>query len=137
MKHLLDFQNIQKKEMENLIEEILKLDLYKLNQIKSLTLLQFNENSTRTRLSFAIAAKRLGIDIVESTDNISAKSKGEGLMHELETYQSMGIETVVIRSSENNIEDYNKQARLHRHNSTSIIRFHEREKRNVLHVCMI
>ena len=55
MKHLLDFQNIQKKEMENLIEEILKVDLYKLNQIKSLTLLQFNENSTRTRLSFAIA----------------------------------------------------------------------------------
>ena len=90
MKHLLDFQNIQKKEMENLIEEILKVDLYKLNQIKSFTLLQFNENSTRTRLSFAIAAKRLGIDIVESTDNISAKSKGEGLMHELETYQSMG-----------------------------------------------
>ena len=42
MKHLLDFQNIQKKEMENLIEEILKVDLYKLNQIKSLTLLQFN-----------------------------------------------------------------------------------------------
>tara|TARA_B100000700_G_scaffold101270_1_gene114126 strand:+ start:525 stop:1118 length:594 start_codon:yes stop_codon:yes gene_type:complete len=106
MKHLLDFQNIQKKEMENLIEEILKVDLYKLNQIKSFTLLQFNENSTRTRLSFAIAAKRLGIDIVESTDNISAKSKGERLMHELETYQSMGIETVVIRSSENNIEDY-------------------------------
>ena len=29
MKHLLDFQNIQKKEMENLIEEILKVDLYK------------------------------------------------------------------------------------------------------------
>ena len=55
MKHLLDFQNIQKKEMENLIEEILKVDLHKLNQIKSLTLLQFNENSTRTRLSFAIA----------------------------------------------------------------------------------
>ena len=106
MKHLLDFQNIQKKEMENLIEEILKVDLHKLNQIKSLTLLQFNENSTRTRLSFAIAAKRLGIDVVESTDNISAKSKGEGLMHELETYQSMGIEPVVIRSSENNIDDY-------------------------------
>ena len=32
MKHLLDFQNIQKKEMEKLIEEILKVDLYKLNQ---------------------------------------------------------------------------------------------------------
>ena len=75
MKHLLDFQNIQKKEMENLIEEILKVHLHKFNQIKSLTLLQFNENSTRTRLSFAIAAKRLGIDVVESTDNISAKSK--------------------------------------------------------------
>ena len=92
--------------IKNLAYCILKVDLYKLNQIKSLTLLQFNENSTRTRLSFAIAAKRLGIDIVESTDKISAKSKGEGLMHELETYQSMGIETVVIRSSENNIEDY-------------------------------
>ena len=80
MKHLLDFQNIQKKEMENLIEEILKVDLLRINQIKSFTLLQFNENSTRTRLSFTIAAKRLGIHIVETTDNISAKSKGEEIL---------------------------------------------------------
>ena len=108
MKHLLDFQNIQKKEMENLIEEILKVDLYKLKSNQNqLTLLQFNEKLNKEQgCLLQFAAKRLGIDIVESTDNISAKSKGEGLMHELETYQSMGIETVVIRSSENNIEDY-------------------------------
>ena len=58
MKHLLDFQNIEKENLEKIINSILKLNIQKLKKIDSFTLLQFNESSTRTRLSFSIAADR-------------------------------------------------------------------------------
>ena len=81
-------------------------NIQKLKKIDSFTLLQFNESSTRTRLSFSIAAQKLGINVVESQDSISAKEKGESLIHELETFKSMGIEALVIRTKENNLEEY-------------------------------
>jgi len=106
MKHLLNFENEDKQYLEKLVDEILKIDLEKLNKINSFALLQFNEPSTRTRLSFSIAAKKLGINVEESQDSISAKEKGESLEHEIETYRSMGIEILVIRTKENNLADY-------------------------------
>ena len=89
MKHLLDFQDIEKKDLENLIEEILEVDLYKLNQIKSLTLLQFNENSTRTRLSFAIAAEEAWNKTLNQL-MLYQQKKGEGLMHEVRNVSIYG-----------------------------------------------
>jgi aspartate carbamoyltransferase catalytic subunit len=68
--------------------------------------MKFDEGSTRTRLSFSLAAKKSGIEIVEITDLISAKSKGEDLQHEIETYKALGIEILVIRTKENNFQDY-------------------------------
>ena len=106
MNHLLDFQNVEKENLEKIINSILKLNIQKLKKIDSFTLLQFNESSTRTRLSFSIAAQKLGINVVESQDSISAKEKGESLIHELETFKSMGIEALVIRTKENNLEEY-------------------------------
>ena len=106
MKQLLDFQNIEKENLDKIINSILKLNIQKLKKIDSFTLLQFNESSTRTRLSFSIAAQKLGINVVESQDSISAKEKGESLIHELETFKSMGIEALVIRTKENNLEEY-------------------------------
>ena len=106
MNHLLDFQNVEKENLEKIINLILKLNIQKLKKIDSFTLLQFNESSTRTRLSFSIAAQKLGINVVESQDSISAKEKGESLIHELETFKSMGIEALVIRTKENNLEEY-------------------------------
>ena len=100
MKHLLDFQNLEKRNLEKIVNAILKLNIQKLKKIDSFTLLQFNEGSTRTRLSFSIAAQKLGINVVESQDSISAKEKGESLIHELETFKSMGIETLVIRTKD-------------------------------------
>ena len=50
MNHLLDFQNVEKENLEKIINSILKLNIQKLKKIDSFTLLQFNESSTRTRL---------------------------------------------------------------------------------------
>ena len=105
MRHLLDFQDVNKNHLENLIDKTRSLEV-KLKNLGSLALLKFDEPSTRTRLSFAIAADKLGIKTFESSDVVSAKQKGEILKHEIETYVSMGIEVLVLRTKENNIDDY-------------------------------
>ncbi len=105
MRHLLDFQDVNKNHLENLIEKTRSLEV-KLENLGSLALLKFDEPSTRTRLSFAIGADKLGIKTFESSDIVSAKQKGEILKHEIETYVSMGIEVLVLRTKENNIDDY-------------------------------
>ena len=105
MRHLLDFQDISKNHLENLIERTRSLEV-KPENLDCMALLKFDEPSTRTRLSFAVAAEKLGIKTFESSDVISAKQKGEILKHEVETYVSMGIEILVLRTKENNINDY-------------------------------
>ena len=106
MRHLLNFQNIEKQEIEKLIDTTLKIETNNSEKINSYALMKFDEGSTRTRLSFSLAAKKSGIEIVEITDLISAKSKGENLQHEIETYKALGIEILVIRTKENNFQDY-------------------------------
>ena len=106
MENLLNFKNIDKENLEKIIESILSINLKTLNQIDSMTLLQFNESSTRTRLSFNVAAQLLGLKILENQDAISARVKGEILDHEIDTYKSLGVETLVVRTKENNILDY-------------------------------
>ena len=105
-KHLLDFQDLSKKEIEKLIESTQKIDINSMQQTNSLSLLKFDEPSTRTRLAFSVAAHKLGIKTFESNDSISSKIKGEELEHEIETYKSMGISTLVIRTQDENIDDY-------------------------------
>jgi len=106
VENLLNFKNIDKENLEKIIENILSINLKTLNQINSITLLQFNESSTRTRLSFNVAAQLLGLKILENQDAISARVKGEILDHEIDTYKSLGVETLVVRTKENNIVDY-------------------------------
>jgi len=106
MKHLLNFKNIEKQELEKLIDTTLKIETNNSEKINSYALMKFDEGSTRTRLSFSLAAKKSGIEVLEITDLISAKSKGEDLQHEIETYKALGIEILVIRTKENNFQDY-------------------------------
>ena len=105
-KHLLDFKDLSKKEIEKLIESTQKIDINSMQQTNSLSLLKFDEPSTRTRLAFSVAAHKLGIKTFESNDAISSKIKGEELEHEIETYKSIGISTLVIRTQDENIDDY-------------------------------
>ncbi|MBW3615722.1 MAG: aspartate carbamoyltransferase catalytic subunit [Actinobacteria bacterium] len=57
----------------------------------------FFENSTRTRLSFETAAKRLSADIMTFSVGTSSVSKGEGVRDTVETIEAMGIDAVVVR----------------------------------------
>jgi aspartate carbamoyltransferase catalytic subunit len=58
----------------------------------------FAEDSTRTRTSFALAARRLGADVVEGASVGSSLSKGESLVDTARTIQAMGVQAFVVRS---------------------------------------
>jgi aspartate carbamoyltransferase catalytic subunit len=57
----------------------------------------FFEDSTRTRLSFESAAKRLSADVITFTAKGSSVSKGEGLKDTAQTIAAMGVDAVVMR----------------------------------------
>jgi aspartate carbamoyltransferase catalytic subunit len=57
----------------------------------------FYEDSTRTRLSFETAAKRLSADTMNFSVGTSSVKKGEGLRDTVETIEAMGIDAVVVR----------------------------------------
>jgi aspartate carbamoyltransferase catalytic subunit len=59
----------------------------------------FYEASTRTRISFEIAAKRLSADVINFTTSGSSVSKGESLKDTALTLQAMGADAIVIRHS--------------------------------------
>lgn len=57
----------------------------------------FFENSTRTRNSFSLAAKRLGADTIEFSSSGSSVSKGETFIDTAKTIEAMGVDAVVTR----------------------------------------
>jgi aspartate carbamoyltransferase catalytic subunit len=57
----------------------------------------FYENSTRTRNSFSLAAKRLGADTIEFTSSGSSVAKGETFIDTAKTIEAMGADAVVVR----------------------------------------
>ncbi|HEV8063987.1 MAG TPA: aspartate carbamoyltransferase catalytic subunit [Acidimicrobiales bacterium] len=57
----------------------------------------FFENSTRTRLSFETAAKRLSADVMTFTASTSSLEKGESLRDTIETVDAMGVDVMVVR----------------------------------------
>jgi aspartate carbamoyltransferase catalytic subunit len=57
----------------------------------------FFENSTRTRTSFALAARRLGADTVDFSSSGSSLSKGETVLDTAKTIEAMGIDVVAVR----------------------------------------
>ena len=59
----------------------------------------FLENSTRTRISFELAAKRLSADVITFSAGGSSVSKGESLKDTALTLQAMGADAIVIRHS--------------------------------------
>ena len=57
----------------------------------------FYEDSTRTRLSFETAAKRLGADVMGFSVSSSSASKGESVRDTVETIEAMGVDAIVVR----------------------------------------
>lgn len=65
----------------------------------------FTEPSTRTRVSFELAAKRLGADVVNLEVQLSSRVKGESMLDTVYTLQSVHVDVMVIRDPEAGVPD--------------------------------
>lgn len=85
-------------EAAKVMKEIIRRDYKKLPTLKGKTICTlFFENSTRTRMSFELAASRLSADVVSFTAGTSSLSKGESLQDTVYTVDAMGIDLYIIR----------------------------------------
>lgn len=104
MKHLLSITDLSKSdaiEILNTAEELARASdgpMKKLPTLRGRTIVNlFVEDSTRTRISFEAAAKRLSADVINFSAKGSSLSKGESLKDTAQTLQAMGADAVIIR----------------------------------------
>lgn len=66
----------------------------------------FSENSTRTKMSFTLAAQKLGANVLDLNEGTSSINKGESLIDTAKTLEAMGVDCLVIRHKESGITRY-------------------------------
>jgi aspartate carbamoyltransferase catalytic subunit len=80
--------------------EVLQRSVKKVPSLRDVTIVNlFYENSTRTRISFELAEKRLGADTINFSASASSVSKGETLLDTVNNILSMKVDMVVMRHS--------------------------------------
>lgn len=106
MKHLLSINDLSKSEAISILDTAQELSrvsdgpMKKLPTLRGRTIVNlFAEDSTRTRISFEAAAKRLSADVINFSAKGSSISKGESLKDTAQTLQAMGADAVIIRHS--------------------------------------
>ncbi|MFN2594880.1 MAG: aspartate carbamoyltransferase catalytic subunit [Actinomycetota bacterium] len=107
MKHLLSMDQLSSEDITTILDTADSLRQVTDRPIKKLPTLRgrtvcnlFYEASTRTRISFELAAKRLSADVINfSADSRSSVSKGESFKDTAWTLEAMGVDAIVVRHS--------------------------------------
>ena len=104
--HLLGIKDLTKEDISLLLstaarfKEVLQRPVKKVPSLRDVTIVNlFFENSTRTRISFELAEKRLSADTLNFTASASSVSKGETLLDTVNNILSMKVDMVVMRHS--------------------------------------
>ena len=104
MKHLTSIRELSAGEAISLLDNAEELASVNLREVKKLPALRgktvvnlFYENSTRTRISFELAAKRLSADVISFAAETSSVSKGESLKDTAQTLEALGADAIIIR----------------------------------------
>ncbi|WP_421876058.1 aspartate carbamoyltransferase catalytic subunit [Marinoscillum sp.] len=105
-KHLLGIKNLSSEEIELIFEtadnfkDVLNRPIKKVPSLRDVTVANvFFENSTRTRLSFELAEKRLSADVINFSSASSSVKKGETLLDTVNNILAMKVDMVVMRHS--------------------------------------
>ena len=106
MRHLLSTRDLDLEAAVGILDvaedmaDVATREVKKLPTLRGKTVINlFFEDSTRTRTSFELAAKRLSADLINFSAKGSSVSKGEGLKDTAQTLAAMGADAVVIRHS--------------------------------------
>jgi len=105
-KHLLGIKDLVPEDISLILstasqfKEVLQRPVKKVPSLRDVTIVNlFYENSTRTRISFELAEKRLSADTINFTASGSSVSKGETLLDTVNNILSMKVDMVVMRHS--------------------------------------
>ena len=105
-KHLLGIKDLLPQDISLILstaaqfKEVLQRPVKKVPSLRDVTIVNlFYESSTRTRISFELAEKRLGADTINFTASGSSVSKGETLLDTVNNILSMKVDMVVMRHS--------------------------------------
>ena len=108
--HLVETADLNKREIEFILDEAKKFINFNKKRVKKSNLLEgrtvfnlFFEDSTRTRTSFEVAAKRLGADLINVAVKDSSINKGETLLDTMTTINSMNPDVLIVRHPEEGI----------------------------------
>ena len=103
-KHLLGIKDLSIEEIElifdttKMFKEVLSRPIKKVPSLRHLTIANiFFENSTRTKLSFELAEKRLSADIINVSSSLSSVIKGESLLDTINNILVMKVDMIVMR----------------------------------------
>ena len=107
LKHLLSTEGLPKHLIESLLETADQFVSVGDREVKKVPILRgksvfnlFFENSTRTRTTFEIAAKRLSADVINLNINASSTTKGESLLDTVDNLAAMNADMFVVRHAE-------------------------------------
>lgn len=102
--HLLGLQNVSQSDIQLILDtavtfrEVLDRPIKKVPTLKGTTVVNlFYENSTRTRLSFELAEKRLSADTLNFSTSTSSTKKGETFKDTVRNIEAMKIDMIVVR----------------------------------------
>src|ERR1700709_532607 len=105
-KHLLGIKDLSTEDISLILstaqqfKEVLQRPIKKVPSLRDITIVNlFYENSTRTRISFELAEKRLSADTINFSSSGSSVSKGESLLDTVNNILSMKVDMVVMRHS--------------------------------------
>jgi aspartate carbamoyltransferase catalytic subunit len=105
-KHLLGIKDLNTEDIQLILstagqfKEVLQRPVKKVPSLRDINIVNlFYENSTRTRISFELAEKRLSADVVNFTVSSSSAAKGESLLDTVNNILSMKVDMVVMRHS--------------------------------------
>jgi len=112
-KHLLGIKDLKSEDIQLILstatqfKEVLQRPVKKVPTLRDVTIVNlFYENSTRTRISFELAEKRLSADVVNFTVSNSSAAKGETLLDTVNNILSMKVDMVVMRHSASGAPHY-------------------------------
>jgi aspartate carbamoyltransferase catalytic subunit len=104
IKHLFGLEGVPKEDIDSILDtafsfrEVLERPIKKVPTLKGVTVVNlFFENSTRTRISFELAEKRLSADTVNFSAASSSLTKGESLRDTIQNLFAMKMDVVVMR----------------------------------------
>jgi aspartate carbamoyltransferase catalytic subunit len=113
LRHFLTIEGLDKSILTEIMDRAEQFSSITTRQVKKVPLLRgktivnlFFENSTRTRTTFELAAKRLSADVMNLNINTSSASKGESLLDTLHNLQAMHSDMFVVRHNQSGAAEF-------------------------------